>query len=616
MPTISQLPTAVSISPVDLIPISQSGSAHAISVGTLLSQVQPAIIIDPPSLLGRYSIGPGGPDVIAIGGGLTLNEGTLSSSSFDPTTLPVQTTLSTPDQFLIVNGTTAQLGQVSQIRDLFTAGSNIAIDSNGTISAVLPAQSASTNVASLPLVTTLSGQDLVAVNQGGQNSAVTYANLIDGISIDMTGTAVAASGTDSFLVAQGSETLVRQTLGAVWTWMSSQVPSLPRPVVELSGDTTLTASVHNAGLLVCNSPIAVSNASPGVQSGFYCDLINMSSGQVTFSGNILTPSGISSLGPNQSCSIYGVTWSGGTVAVASIGGTVASASTPPGQVTGVTAGSATTSSITVSWTAPATGGTVASYVVQYRVTGSGTWLTAGQTTATSGFAVTGLTASTSYDFTVLAENSAGTGSSSAIVSLTTSAAPVLPAAPTNVTISGITASGATCTWTMASPPSGVSYTVQYKLSSASSWTTAAAGITALSTSLTGLSASSTYAVQVIATDTAGSGPASASTSFTTSAAAGLVSAIVWNLVPSGSYSHGVGAIGVNVHVTPATAAVQFGFSQSSTSPPTSWTAGIAVNTDLWGAYAPTPATAGTYYAWAEGTDGSEPTVYATPFTVT
>ena len=41
-----------------------------------------------------------------------------------------------------------------------------------------------------------------------------------------------------------------------------------------------------------------------------------------------------------------------------------------------------------------------------------------------------------------------------------------------------------------------------------------------------------------------------------------------------------------------------------------------VNTDFWGQYVPTPASAGTYYAWAEGTDGSAPTVYPTSFTVT
>ena len=41
-----------------------------------------------------------------------------------------------------------------------------------------------------------------------------------------------------------------------------------------------------------------------------------------------------------------------------------------------------------------------------------------------------------------------------------------------------------------------------------------------------------------------------------------------------------------------------------------------VNTDLWGAYVSTPATAGTWYAWVEGTDGSRPTVYSTAFTVT
>jgi hypothetical protein len=41
----------------------------------------------------------------------------------------------------------------------------------------------------------------------------------------------------------------------------------------------------------------------------------------------------------------------------------------------------------------------------------------------------------------------------------------------------------------------------------------------------------------------------------------------------------------------------------------------SVNTDLWGQYVVTPATAGSWYVWAEGTDGSCPTVYGTPFVV-
>ena len=42
----------------------------------------------------------------------------------------------------------------------------------------------------------------------------------------------------------------------------------------------------------------------------------------------------------------------------------------------------------------------------------------------------------------------------------------------------------------------------------------------------------------------------------------------------------------------------------------------SVNSNLWGQYLPTPAIAGSWYGWAEGTDGSSPTVYPTPFTVT
>jgi hypothetical protein len=40
-----------------------------------------------------------------------------------------------------------------------------------------------------------------------------------------------------------------------------------------------------------------------------------------------------------------------------------------------------------------------------------------------------------------------------------------------------------------------------------------------------------------------------------------------------------------------------------------------VNTDLWGAYVTTPAAPGTWYAWAEGLDGSGPTVSQSPFLV-
>src|SRR5271155_4618871 len=97
MPTISQLPSADTVSASDLIPISQGGSAHSVSVGALLAQTQPAIIVTPPTLLGRVSIGPGGPDTIVVGGGLALNGGTLSSS-LDLGALSVQTTLSPTDQ--------------------------------------------------------------------------------------------------------------------------------------------------------------------------------------------------------------------------------------------------------------------------------------------------------------------------------------------------------------------------------------------------------------------------------------------------------------------------------------------------------------------------------------
>jgi phage tail sheath protein FI len=81
--------------------------------------------------------------------------------------------------------------------------------------------------------------------------------------------------------------------------------------------------------------------------------------------------------------------------------------------------------------------------------------------------------------------------------------------------------------------------------------------------------------------------------------------------PTSPYSAGQTNIGVNALLSPGstTASIQFGWSTSATAPPTSWTAGIYVNSQssgdaLYGVYLTAPATAGTYYGWVATVDGS------------
>lgn len=83
---------------------------------------------------------------------------------------------------------------------------------------------------------------------------------------------------------------------------------------------------------------------------------------------------------------------------------------PPSQITDL-AGTAGDTQVVLTWTAPAANGaSITDYVVQYKLTSSGTWLTFSDgTSASTGATVTGLTNSSSYDFRVAAVNSAGTG---------------------------------------------------------------------------------------------------------------------------------------------------------------------------------------------------------------
>jgi hypothetical protein len=61
MPTISQLPSVETVTAADEVPVSQNGVTRSVSVGALLASMQPAVICDSGTLLGRISLGAGGP---------------------------------------------------------------------------------------------------------------------------------------------------------------------------------------------------------------------------------------------------------------------------------------------------------------------------------------------------------------------------------------------------------------------------------------------------------------------------------------------------------------------------------------------------------------------------
>ena len=214
MPTISQLPSAGEITAADAIPVSQNGATNSVSVGALLASTQPAIISDPGTLLGRVSLGSGGPEPIVVGSGLLLQNGTLAASPFDLSNVPQQATLSPTDHAMLNSNGTLTLLPVTSLRSLFSAGTNISIDASGTISASAIG-GGSYSITGLAPVTTIASSDLVAISQGGTDRTISYADLIDGQTIDAAGAAAPASDTDAFWVGQGSSTMLAQTFAAV-----------------------------------------------------------------------------------------------------------------------------------------------------------------------------------------------------------------------------------------------------------------------------------------------------------------------------------------------------------------------------------------------------------------
>jgi pullulanase len=184
------------------------------------------------------------------------------------------------------------------------------------------------------------------------------------------------------------------------------------------------------------------------------------------------------------------------------GGTTSSSnSQPPTQPTALAAASITASSLVLSWTAS----TASAGISGYNVLRNGTKV---GTAASTSYTDTGLSAATSYSYTVSANDSAGnTSTASASISVMTLA---LPTQPTNLSAGAVTSNNVTLTWSASVAAQGVA---GYNIFRNGIKVGTSATLTFTDTGLTG---STSYSYTVSAYDSAGdTSPLSAALMVTT-----------------------------------------------------------------------------------------------------
>jgi Fibronectin type III domain len=192
-----------------------------------------------------------------------------------------------------------------------------------------------------------------------------------------------------------------------------------------------------------------------------------------------------------------------------------SSGSAPAAPTGVTAVSASSSQINLSWTA-SSGAT--SYNVFDSITNGGPYTQIASGVSASTYSATGLTASKTYYFVVQAVNSYGTSSNSAQASAATTASGSAPAAPTGLAAVSASSSQINLSWTASS--GATSYNVFDSTTSGGPYAQIASGVTAPSYSAAGLTASTAYYFIVQAVNSYGTSGSSAQASATTTAQTG------------------------------------------------------------------------------------------------
>ncbi len=253
-------------------------------------------------------------------------------------------------------------------------------------------------------------------------------------------------------------------------------------------------------------------------------------------------------GTTYNCQVQSVC-SSGSSAYTSVGSftTLTGCGTPASMVSS----SVTTNSATISWGA-VSGATT--YNLQYKTSSGSTWTTV--STSSTSYGLTGLASGTTYNCQVQSVCSSGSSAYTGVGSFTTTSSAGCGIA-TGLAVNSLTTNSAILVWLAVT--GGLNYNLQYKASTASTWTTVA--VTGIAYTCTGLTPGTTYNFQVQSNCSSGSSSYSTPVNFTTLTSCGT---------PSGLASSGITTTTASVSWGAVSGATSYNL-QYKTSAGTTWT---------------------------------------------
>ena len=185
----------------------------------------------------------------------------------------------------------------------------------------------------------------------------------------------------------------------------------------------------------------------------------------------------------------------------------------PFEPTALSAGSITSNSAVISFSAGANGGSALTNY-QYSTNGGTSFTSFSPATTSSPVTISGLSGGTTYSVVLRAVNANGNGASSSSVSVTTSN--VAPSAPTALSSSEVGTTSAKISFTAGSNGGSSITNYKYSTNGGTSFTAFSPAVTASPVTITGLTSNTTYSVVIKAVNSVGDGSSSAALSVKTS----------------------------------------------------------------------------------------------------